>query len=268
MSLYHETAGKGEAVVLLHAGVGDSRMWDGQWDELSARYRTVRCDLRGWGRSPIEPGRFSNAQDVIELCEELGIDRTALVGVSLGGSAALEVAVARPGLVSALVLVGPGLPDHEWSEPVRAFQNEEDAALQRGDIEGVVAANLRMWLAGPHRRAEDVDPAVRSLVAEMLRQALANWLPVLDAVEEEALVPDLRARLGEIMCPVLAVVGEQDVEDIHGLAHVLCRELREARYASIPGTAHLPQLERPEEFNELVLGFLETAVGFGAVLQP
>jgi pimeloyl-ACP methyl ester carboxylesterase len=125
MALYHEVAGEGETVVLLHAGLGDSRMWDRQRHAFAARYRTVRCDMRGWGRSPIGPGSFSNAGDVLELCEELEVDRAAFVGISMGGNAALEVAVARPGLVSALVLAGTGLPGHEWSGAVRAFQREE-----------------------------------------------------------------------------------------------------------------------------------------------
>jgi 3-oxoadipate enol-lactonase len=263
MSLYYEVAGEGEALVLLHAGVGDSRMWDGQWDHFVARYRTVRCDLRGWGRSPIEPGRFSNAQDVIQLCEELGIDRAGFVGISLGGSTALEVAVARPGLVSALVLVGPGLPGHEWSEPVRAFQDAEDAALERGDIEVAIDANLCMWLAGPHRRAEDVDPAVRSLVAEMLRQATANWLPMQENVEDYPIVPDLPARVSEIACPTLVIVGAEDVDDMHEIARRLLGEIRGAQHATVANAAHLPQLEQPEEFNQLVLGFLAETLAPG-----
>ena len=215
MSLYHEVAGEGEPLVLLHAGLGDSRMWDGQWDAFAAGYRTMRCDLRGWGRSPIEPGRFSNARDVSELCAELGIARAAFVGISMGGTAALELALGRPELVAALVLVGPGVPGHDWSDAVRALQAEEDEALARGDVDAAIDANLRLWLAGPNRGLDDVDAGVRSLVAEMLRQAIANWLPVLESAEEEPFAADVSGRLGEIGCPVLVLVGEEDVEDMH-----------------------------------------------------
>jgi pimeloyl-ACP methyl ester carboxylesterase len=260
MVLYHDVAGEGDTVVLLHAGLGDSRMWHGQWGAFSARYRTVRCDLRGWGRSPIEPGRFSNAADVLALCEELGVDRAGFVGISMGGRVALELAVARPGLVSALVLVGASLPGHEWSGPVRAVQDEEEAALERGDIDAAIDANLRLWLAGLHRSVDDVDPAARELVADMLRQAIANWLPVVDSVEEESLVSDLGARLGEIACPALILVGDADPTDIHDIAQRLREEIPDARFATLPAAAHLPQLERPAEFNELVLGFLAETI--------
>jgi 3-oxoadipate enol-lactonase len=260
MSLYHEVAGEGEPLVLLHAGVGDSRMWDGQWEAFAAGYRTMRCDLRGWGRSPIEPGRFSNARDVSELCARLGIERGAFVGISMGGTAALELALERPELVSALVLVGSGLPGHDWSDAVQAIQAEEDDALTRGDVDAAIDANLRLWLAGPRRGLDDVDPEARSLVAEMLRQAIANWLPVLESAEEDRFADDVSGRLGEIACPVLVLVGEEDVEDMHGIAKRLAREIPGARHATIPNAAHLPQLERPAEFNELVLGFLEEAL--------
>jgi 3-oxoadipate enol-lactonase len=256
MSLYHKLAGEGEAVVLLHAGLGDSRMWDGQWDAFAAGYRTMRCDLRGWGRSPIEPGSFSNARDVSELSAKLEIERAAFIGNSMGGSAALELALERPELVSALVLVGSGLPGHEWSDAVRALQAEEDDALARGDVDAAIDANLRLWLAGPNRGLDDVDAGVRSLVAEMLHQAIANWLPVLESAEEEPFAADVSGRLGEIGCPVLVLVGEEDVEDIQRIAQRIAREIPGARHATIPNAAHLPQLERPAEFNELVLGFL------------
>jgi pimeloyl-ACP methyl ester carboxylesterase len=259
MALYHELAGDGDTVVLLHAGLGDSRMWEGQWDAFSARYRTIRCDLRGWGRSPIEPGSFSNAADVLALCEALGVERTALVGISMGGQVALELAVARPELVSALVLAGASLPGHEWSGPVRALQDEEEAALARGDVDAAIDANLRLWLAGLRRSLGEVEPAARELVVEMLRQAIANWLPVVDSVDEELLVPDLAARLGEIACPALVLAGEEDVTDIHAIAQRLREAIPSARGATIPAAAHLPQLERPAEFNELALGFLARA---------
>ena len=191
-------------------------MWDGQWDAFAAGYRTMRCDLRGWGRSPIEPVRFSNARDVSELCAQLGIERASFVGISMGGTAALELALERPELVAALVLVGAGLPGHDWSDAVRALQAEEDEALARGDVDAAIDANLRLWLAGPNRGLDDVDAGVRSLVAEMLRQAIANWLPVLESAEEEPFAADVSGRLGEIACPVLVLVGEEDVEDIQG----------------------------------------------------
>ena len=262
MSLYHEVAGEGEPLVLLHAGLGDSRMWDGQWDAFAAGYRTMRCDLRGWGRSPIEPGRFSNARDVSELCAELGIERAAFVGISMGGTAALELALERPELVSALVLVGSGPPrsrlvGRRTSLPGRGGRGARARRRGRRDRREPATVARR-----PAPRAGRRRPGARSLVTEMLRQAIANWLPVLESAEEEPFAADVSGRLGEIGCPVLVLVGEEDVEDMHRIAQRLAREIPGARHATIPNAAHLPQLERPAEFNELVLRFL------AEVLEP
>jgi pimeloyl-ACP methyl ester carboxylesterase len=197
--------------------------------------------------------------------DSVRIERAALVGASFGGQIALEVAVARPDRVSALVLVCSGLPDHEWSDVVEAYSAEEDAAFEGGDIDTAVEANLRMWVDGPHRAPDAVDPSVRAAVGEMQRRAFEHWLALpedaREAVDEEALVPDLGARLGEVAVPTLIVLGELDVDDMHAIAERLSREIPGARFRSVAGTAHLPSLERPDEVNEVLLGFLGGASG-------
>jgi pimeloyl-ACP methyl ester carboxylesterase len=254
--LHYEVAGEGPPVVLIHEGIADSRMWEPQWTSFPPTHRTVRYDMRGFGETPITPGSFSNARDLVGLLERLALGPAALVGVSLGGRVALEVAVARPELVSALVLVGAGLPGHDWTEETQAGWTEEQAALERGDVEAAVELNLRMWVDGPGRSPSDVDPDVREQVAVMQRRAFELQLPVGDAGEEEPLVPDLADRLTEIRAPTLIVVGEEDRPDIHTIADRLAAALPHARRASIPATAHIPSLERPDEFDRLVLEFL------------
>ncbi|HMJ00544.1 MAG TPA: alpha/beta fold hydrolase [Gaiellaceae bacterium] len=254
--LHYEVAGEGPPVVLIHEGIADSRMWEPQWTSFPPTHRTVRYDMRGFGETPITPGSFSNARDLVGLLERLALGPAALVGVSLGGRVALEVAVARPELVSALVLVGAGLPGHDWTEETQAGWAEEQAALERGDVEAAVELNLRMWVDGPGRSPSDVDAGVREQVAVMQRRAFELQLPVGDAAEEEPLVPDLAERLTEIRAPTLIVVGEEDRPDIHTIADRLAAALPHARRASIPATAHIPSLERPDEFDRLVLEFL------------
>jgi 3-oxoadipate enol-lactonase len=90
MDLYAEVAGEGSTVVLVHAGICDSRMWGPQWDAFPAAHRTVRYDLRGFGRSPLPPQPYSHGRDLIALLEQLRIERATLVGASLGGRVALE----------------------------------------------------------------------------------------------------------------------------------------------------------------------------------
>jgi pimeloyl-ACP methyl ester carboxylesterase len=256
MELYSEVAGEGPEIVLLHEGICDSRMWDAQWDDWTRSHRLLRLDFRGYGRSPIEPGPYSSARDVLDLMEQHGFERTAVVGVSLGGRVALEVALAQPGRVSALVLVGSGLPGHDWSDEIKAAWEEEEAAFNAGDLDAAVEVSLRTWVDGPRRKPEDVDPDVRGRVAKMQRR-IYELQKGLEDDDEELLVEGVANRLGEIVAPTLVLVGEEDVPDMHAIADRLAREIPGARKGLIAGTAHVPSLERPREFDELVLGFLE-----------
>jgi 3-oxoadipate enol-lactonase len=253
--LYWEEAGAGSPVVLVHEAVGDSRMWDPQWESFPRSHRTVRFDQRGYGRSPLEPGTISHARDLIDLLDEIGLARASLVGGSLGGRVALEVAVAQPDRVEKLVLLNPGLPGHDWSEEVRAGWEEEEAALDRGDLDEAVEVNLRMWFDGPRRSADEVDPGLRARVGELQRRAFDVQLPIGDDVSEELLVPDLANRLGEVQAPTLVAIGDDDASDIHAIGDRLVREIPDARRASMPG-AHVASLEHPDEFDRIVLEFL------------
>ena len=252
--LYHEVAGDGPPVVLVHAGICDSRMWDPQWQTFSRAHRVARCDMRGFGRSPIQTSRYSPPAELIGLLDELALGPAALVGASMGGGVSLQVAVARPDLVSGLVLVGSGVRGHEWSEYVTKGWAAEEAAFERGDLDEAVEINLRTWVDGPRRSPGDVDPQVRRKVAEMQRQIYQLALAHPDA-QEEALVLDVGERLGEISVPTLALTGELDVPDVHVVAERFEREIGATR-VTIEGTAHLPSLEKPQQFDELVLGFL------------
>jgi 3-oxoadipate enol-lactonase len=255
--LYREVAGEGPPVVLVHAGICDSRMWDPQWETFPRSHRVVRYDLRGFGRSPLGPGRHSPPADLIALLDELALGPATLVGASMGGGISLQVAVARPELVSALVLVGSGVRGHDWSEYVTRAWAEEEAAFERGDLDAAVEVNLRTWVDGPRRSPDEVDPAIRRKVGEMQRRALELYVEGGANAQEEALVLDIGDRLGEISVPTLVLGGELDVPDIQLVADRLEREIPGARRATIEGAAHVPSMERPDEFDRLVLGFLD-----------
>jgi 3-oxoadipate enol-lactonase len=138
---------------------------------------------------------------------------------------------------------------------MQATWEEEEAALRAGDLDGAVEVSLRAWVDGPRRRPDDVDAEVRARVAEMQRRAYELQLPV-EEDEEELLVEDVSERLGEIKAPTLVLTGEEDCTDIQAIADRLAREIPGARRAAIANTAHVPSMERPEEFDQLVLGFL------------
>jgi pimeloyl-ACP methyl ester carboxylesterase len=139
---------------------------------------------------------------------------------------------------------------------MQAAWGEEEAALRRGDLDEAVEVTLRTWVDGFRRGPEEVNPAVRSQVAEMQRRAYELQLPVEETAEEELLVDDLAQRLGEVRARTLVLAGELDVPDIHAIADRLEREIPGARRASIADSAHVPSLERPREFDGLVVPFL------------
>ena len=254
--MHYEVKGSGPPVLLLHHGIADGRVWKPQWESFAERYRLLRCDLAGFGRSPIATVPVLHATDVSTLLDDLGISSAGVVGCSLSGRIALELAVGRPELVGALVLVAAGLPDVNWSQAVLEYGAAEDEAVARGDLDAATELNLRMWVDGPRRSPADVDPEVRAVVGEMQRHALERQAPVWATLDEELLVPDVAARLGEIRAPTLVLVGEEDIDDMQTLAGRLAAEIPGARHATIAGAAHVPNLEQPAAFDALVLDFL------------
>ena len=241
--------------MLIHAGIADSRMWDAQWDAFTARHRTLRYDMREFGESAPDPGAFAHGRDMIGLLDRLALGPAALVGASLGGRVAAEVALARPDLVRALVLVGPGMPGGGWSDAVRAYGEEEERLLAAGDVDGAVEVTLRFWVDGVGRGPRDVDPAVREAVRGMQLRAY-DHLKDADPEAEQPTVEDVAERVREIAVPTLLIVGDHDQPDIVRTVERLAQQIPGARLERMPGTAHLPSMEQPERFNELVLDFL------------
>jgi 3-oxoadipate enol-lactonase len=256
VSVWYDVHGEGPAVALVHAGVADSRMWEPQLEAFSAAHTVLRVDLPGFGRSPYEGTEVSYRGAIRGALDSAGIDRAAVVGVSLGGSAALELALESPERVTALVLVGTGLAGHEWSDEVEAFGAEEEEAFERGDLDAAVPANLRMWLAGPRRTLDAIDPSVRERVEQMQRDAF-ELQKGHDDVRAVRLEPPASQRLTEVEARTLIVTGDEDVKDIHDIADKLQAEIPGAQRATIGDAAHLPNLERSEDFNRIVLDFLE-----------
>lgn len=242
-------------VLLLHAGIADSRMWEPQVAPLEAAgHRVLTPDLRGFGRRPAATEPFSHARDVEMLLD----GPTSVVGCSLGGRVALELALLRPALVEKLVLIAPGLSGWAWSDATRTGWAEEEAAYERGDLEGAAEASVRMWVDGPRRSPGQVDPAVRQLARNMVLRSYVLDQEALGATAEEepGLDPPVHERLGEIACPTLVLVGDEDVDDLRAIAAHVAAAVSGARLFELQGTAHLPSLERPDEVNRLLLDFL------------
>jgi pimeloyl-ACP methyl ester carboxylesterase len=253
--LYYEVAGTGQPLLLIHAGVADSRMWDDQFQTFAQQYRVVRYDLRGFGKSTVPSGKFANHEDVTALFEYLGIKQAHLIGISFGGLIALDFTLAHPEKVTSLVLGAPDVSGRESSSAdVSRFAVEEEALLERGDLAGATELNLRMWLDVPRRTLDQVDHIVRQRIYDM--QYHAFTVPIPDESEELSLEPPAITRLAEIHVPTLLIVGEYDIPDKIELVGQLAEEIALARQIVIPNAAHIVNMEQPAEFNRVVLDFL------------
>jgi pimeloyl-ACP methyl ester carboxylesterase len=252
--LYYEIKGSGQPLLLLHAGVADCRMWDAQFEAFSKSYQVIRFDLRGFGRSNMPSGSFSNYEDVRALLDFLQLKPVYLLGISFGGLIALDFTLAYPNYVQALILGAPSVSGASPSERIKQFWEEEDQALEGGDIEGATELNLRLWVDGPHRTARQVDPEVRKQVRDMQLAIFKKEIP--DDIEEMELSPSAIDRLREVAIPVQVMIGELDLEEKHTLADRLVSEIAGSQKVIIPGVAHMLNMERPEVFNRRVQEFL------------
>ena len=248
--LYYERAGSGPAVVLLHGGNLDSRMWDDQFVPLSQSFTVVRYDIRPYGRSaPSEKG-FSSVEDLRALLDHLGIPRASLVGLSLGGRIAIDFALAYPDRVDKLVLMGPGLTGYQ-------FKIENDPPMKRaidravaGDAKGAMA----LWLEHPMMQPAMANPAVAERIRTIANDNLAIWQRL--GVGERVSNPPAIQRLSEIRKPTLVIVGEKDVPDIQAIVKLLQAGIAGSRTEVIPGAGHMPNMEAPERVTQLLQAFL------------
>lgn len=253
--LYYEVTGQGQPVLFIHAGIADSRMWDEQLPIFAQRYQVIRYDLRGYGKSQIPAGRFANHEDAAALLHFLNIEKACVVGVSFGGRVAVDFALVHPEMVSALVLSAPSIGGTEPSEDVMGFAQEEEALLEAGDLEAATNLNVRFWVDGPGRTPDQVNPEVRRRVYEM--QYHAFTVPIPAEAEEAEIEPPAMQRLAEIRVPTLIIVGDCDLPGKVVQAQQLAEQIPFAQLEIVKGAAHMVSMERPEEFNRLVLDFLE-----------
>ena len=254
-TLFYQIGGSGRTVVLLHAGIADSRMWDDQMAAFAPEFTVVRYDLRGFGRSSLPPAPFAHHDDLLGLLRALDVPRAILIGASMGGDVATAFALEHPATVDALILVNSLVGSASPSADLRAGWTAIDTAIEDGDVARAVELELRMWVDGPLRSSGEVDPEVRERV-RLMDAALFARASEQELASERDIEPPHWSRLTEVRVPTLVVLGEMDQPDAHASADALSAGIAGSRKAVIPGAAHLPSMERPTEFNQIVIDFI------------
>jgi 3-oxoadipate enol-lactonase len=246
--IYYETTGEGDPLVLIMGLGADSRGWAMQTSAFAERYRVVLIDNRGVGKSSVPPGPYTTAQmatDTLTVIEAEGIARAHVLGVSLGGAIAQELALLAPDRIRSLALGCTWAGPTDWRSRIRATQL---GILQTEGVEALVRFRVLFIFSPPLFQKA---PALMDVIEKTMGEtSLDGYLLQLDAAEAH----DARARLGSVRAPTVVLTGKRDI--------LVPPELSMEVASLIPGaelvmldTAHAIQLEEAERFNQTVLDF-------------
>ena len=252
--IYYETAGRGRPLLLLHSGIADHRMWTRQYHSFSEHFRVIAPDFRGYGKSSHPDCPFRHYDDMLLFIDSLGFESVDVIGNSLGGMVAMEMALALPGRFRKIVVVAPGM---------RGWQYRDAATLEKdAELEGLLAAKkwgeaadllVDIWVVGLKRNRKMVSAGARHVVRQMIME---NQPAVFDRYPEAAPELNMRDRLKEINIPTLVITGDSDIPDMLEISRFVASSIPGATSYTIANAAHLPNLEHPGVFEKAVLDFL------------
>jgi len=262
-TLYYEVAGAGHPFVLVHGHLLDRRSWDDQFAVFAQHYKVIRYDQRGFGDSGLitKGASYSDRQDLYALLKFLGIESAYIMGVSGGGALAIDFTLEHPEMVDALIPVTAGVsgfhPSEEFMQKhpdvVRMYTGLNEA-FEKHDVARAVEISLELWTDGPGRLPGQAAPDVRARVHEMTTR---NWERPDDETQAETppvpLEPPAIGRLSKIGVPTLVILGEWDGPNP---LDQLTKEIPGAKKVVMAETAHHPFMEKPAEFNQVVIEFL------------
>ena len=241
--LWHDEAGQGEAMLLLHGGLGDSGLWEPVVPLLAERFRVLRTDLRFYGRSVGPNAPWSWTDDVVGVLDELGVARAALVGLSMGGRIAIDVALAAPERLWALALVAPGLGGHDGAAYTAEHEARYDAAPDDEKLATMLEIDLEVWAPlGADERIRRLWHATPD----------ANPLP---AGVEPRQTDDAKERLGELAVPTLVLTASHDPAGFREIGPLIARGAPDARHVELESDHYLT-LREPELVGRTLLDFL------------
>jgi len=251
--LYYEIAGNGAPLVLIHGWSLNLRMWDPQVAALSGRFRVIRYDRRGFGRSSGSEDISWDAADLNALLDHLGVTKGHVLGMSQGARVALQFARSYPDRVSSLILHSAPAPDGfglPWSGADRLRLDEwATIARERG-----LGEFRRAWLAHPLMKIPPGHAKAQASLSELLVAYRGERLltPKAPSGPGAAITMDDLTRVG---VPTLVLTGDSEVPFLQIVARALAYYLPNARLAAVPGGGHMVNLIEPDRYNATILEF-------------
>jgi len=259
----YEEQGRGRPIVLLHEGIADRRMWNREFSLLARDHRVARYDLRGYGGSTSATSEYSPVRDLVALLDHLGLTRPLIVGPSVGGKIALDLTLAYPARVGALLLIAPGYSGMDYDHvPGGKATFERDERLSKaaadawaaGKLEEAIEHLRQLWASSLIGIALDL---FRTMVQDNAKEVFEERSGRYETREGEPAA----ARLTEIRVPTRILVGDRDNPAMPHCANFLARGIAGATVQLVPGADHLLNLSRPDAFDTALRGFVESLPG-------
>lgn len=249
----YSISGKGEPVVFVHGRTLDSRMWDPQVAELSAKYMCITYDLNGFGKSEIPTSSYSRAQTLLELIQYLSIKNAHFVGLSLGVHVLIDFVLAQPNYVKSLTLVSGAIPGVGFNKEFMDDWNAVETSVKSGNYEYA----KELWKnCKAFSSLKQTNPKNYELF-ELMVTDYTGW-DIVNPSKHYDLATNHVARLADISVPALIMTGERDYEDFQNNAQLLHSKISGAKLEVIKGVSHMINLEKPELFNSLLTQFINT----------
>ena len=249
LSVFYETHGQGDPVLLIHGLGSSTEDWDPQVEALRRDFTVVSYDVRGHGKTAKPAGKYTVpqfAEDAARLIEHLGLGPVHVMGLSMGGMIAFQLAADRPELVRSVIIVnsGPEMILRTWKERIAIVQRRAIVRLMGMSKMGEVLS-VRLLPAPEHAalRATFVERWGRNDPGAYLRalSALVGW--------------SVMAKLPAITCPVLVVTGDQDYTPV-AWKRAYTSKMPHASLVVIPDSRHMMPVETPQRFHDAIIPFL------------
>jgi 3-oxoadipate enol-lactonase len=238
----------GPVVMFSNSLMSNYSMWDGQMAALTDTYRVLRYDQRGHGGTETTPGPYTIellAEDAAALLEALSIESVHFIGLSMGGFTAQMLATLYPDKVLSLCLC-----DTACVMSPKSLWNERIDTARSGGVEALVAGTLERWFTPPfHTSGAEKLKIVRQMI---LGTGVEGYIGCAEAIRDM----DICGNLTKISAPTLVLVGEEDPACTVEAAEVLHHGIAQSELVIIPGAAHLPNIEQRDQFNLLLVNFL------------
>ena len=258
--LYWETAGTGETIVLIHGSFGDRRFWDFQFTALSNKYKVLRYDVRGYGKSalpnPHEP--YTDAEDLNALMEFLKIRKAHICGLSLGSIVGIDFALSHPDKLISLILCGPR---------VAGDGTDEYRTTNADTVRTIIAKTTDIVKNKSAKEATDYlwtgnHSMGKTVISSITREKLLHmgyeysWWRYLNTSKRELVFPMAIKKLYEIKIPTLIITAEYDLELCKEVGAIIVKEIAGAKLITVKGAGHIMNMDKPGKFNKAIFKFI------------